>query len=123
MSRPPLISWGFAEEYCPQEPLIGCWPAFDAPAIKIRPSLLRLAHLHPARNSKREGKVVDPFFILAVLACLTVLVVLALGLGGFAGGGAFNKKNSNKLMRYRIAAQFVAIIFIVLFVYFRNQGG
>jgi len=65
----------------------------------------------------------DIFFILAVVACLAVIGVLALGLGGFAGGGAFNKKNSNKLMRYRIAAQFVAVIFIVIFVYFRNQGG
>ncbi len=65
----------------------------------------------------------DPFFYLAVIACLAVLVVLALGLGGFAGGGAFNKKNSNKLMRYRIIAQFVAVIFIILFVVFRGQGG
>lgn len=65
----------------------------------------------------------DPFFILAIIACLAVVIVLALGLGGFAGGGAFNKKNSNKLMRYRLAAQFVAVIFIVIFVYFRNQGG
>ncbi len=65
----------------------------------------------------------DPFFILAALACLVVVVVLAFGLGGFAGGGAFNKNNANKLMRYRIAAQFVAIVFIVLFVFFRNQGG
>ncbi len=64
----------------------------------------------------------DIFFYLAVIACLAVVGVLALGLGGFAGGGAFNKKNSNKLMRYRIAAQFVAVIFIVIFVYFRNQG-
>lgn len=65
----------------------------------------------------------DPFFILAAIACLAVVVILALGLGGFAGGGAFNKKNANKLMRYRIAAQFVAVVFIVVFVYFRNQGG
>ncbi|MEM1351342.1 MAG: twin transmembrane helix small protein [Pseudomonadota bacterium] len=65
----------------------------------------------------------DPFFILAALASLAVVVVLALGLGGFAGGGAFNKKNANKLMRYRIAAQFAAVVMIVLFVYFRNQGG
>jgi len=65
----------------------------------------------------------DIFFMLAIVACLAFIGVLALGLGGFAGGGAFNKKNSNKLMRYRIAAQFVAVIFIVIFVYFRNQGG
>jgi membrane protein DedA with SNARE-associated domain len=67
--------------------------------------------------------VADPFFILAAIACLAVVVVLAFGLGGFAGGGSFNKKNSNKLMRLRIIAQFIAVIFIVLFVYFRNQGG
>lgn len=65
----------------------------------------------------------DPFFILAALASFAVVVVLAFGLGGFAGGGAFNKKNANKLMRYRIAAQFAAVVMIVLFVYFRNQGG
>ena len=64
----------------------------------------------------------DPLFILAVVACLAVVVVLALGLGGYASGGAFNKKNSNKLMRYRLIAQFIAVILIVLFVYFRNQG-
>lgn len=61
----------------------------------------------------------DPLFILAVLACLAVVIILMFGLGGFAGGGAFNKKNSNKLMRYRIGAQFVAVCIIMLYVYFR----
>lgn len=65
----------------------------------------------------------DPLFILIVLACVAVVIVLMLGLGGFAGGGAFNKKNSNKLMRYRIAAQFVAMLLIVLYVYLRQNGG
>ncbi|MGZ2256224.1 twin transmembrane helix small protein [Roseobacter sp. A03A-229] len=65
----------------------------------------------------------DPLFILIVLACLAVVVVLMLGLGGFAGGGEFNKKNSNKLMRYRIAAQFIAVLLIVLYVFLRQQGG
>lgn len=64
----------------------------------------------------------DTFFYLAVIASIAVVVILALGLGGFAGGGAFNKKNSNKLMRYRLAAQFIAVIFIIIFVFFRNQG-
>ena len=65
----------------------------------------------------------DPFFILAVVACVAVVIVLMLGLGGFAKGGAFNKKNSNKLMRYRIAAQFIAVLFILAFVYFRKDAG
>jgi hypothetical protein len=58
--------------------------------------------------------------ILAVLACLAVVVILMFGLGGFAGGGAFNKKNANKLMRYRIGAQFVAVCIILLYVYLRK---
>ncbi|MBW4707313.1 twin transmembrane helix small protein [Roseobacter sp. YSTF-M11] len=65
----------------------------------------------------------DPLLVLIVLACLAVVVILMLGLGGFAGGGAFNKKNSNKLMRYRIAAQFVAVCLIVLYVFLRQKGG
>lgn len=65
----------------------------------------------------------DPLFVLIILACVAVVIVLMLGLGGFAGGGAFNKKNSNKLMRYRIGAQFVAVILIVLYVYLRQKGG
>ncbi|MGC3938383.1 twin transmembrane helix small protein [Roseobacter sp. EG26] len=65
----------------------------------------------------------DPLFVLIVLACIAVVIVLMLGLGGFAGGGAFNKKNSNKLMRYRIAAQFVAVCLIVLYVFLRQKGG
>jgi preprotein translocase subunit SecG len=60
----------------------------------------------------------DPFFILIIIAVVAVVIVLALGLGGFAGGGAFNKANSNKLMRYRLIAQFVAVLLIVAYVYF-----
>ncbi len=60
----------------------------------------------------------DPFFIIVVIAVLAVLIVLMLGLGGFAGGGAFNKANSNKLMRWRIILQFIAVILIAGYVYF-----
>lgn len=60
----------------------------------------------------------DPFFILIVIAVIAVVIVLVMGLGGFAGGGAFNKANSNKLMRWRIIAQFIAVILIVIYVYF-----
>ncbi len=60
----------------------------------------------------------DPFFILIIIAVIAVVIVLMLGLGGFAGGGAFNKANSNKLMRWRIIAQFIAVVLIVAYVYF-----
>lgn len=65
----------------------------------------------------------DPLFILIMLACLAVVVVLLLGLGGFAKGSGWAKNNSNKLMRYRIAAQFVAVLLIVAYVFLRQNGG
>lgn len=65
----------------------------------------------------------DPLFILAALASLGVLVILAIGIGGFAKGGEFNKKHANRLMRYRIAAQAVAVLLIVGFAWLRSRGG
>ncbi|MEP5729101.1 MAG: twin transmembrane helix small protein [Sulfitobacter sp.] len=65
----------------------------------------------------------DTLFIVVLLAVAAVAIVLMIGLGGFAGGGAFNKKNSNKLMRYRILAQFIAVLLIVGFVWLRGGTG
>lgn len=65
----------------------------------------------------------DPFFVVVVLACLTVVGILAVGLGGFGGGGEFNKKHANRLMRYRIGAQFVAVLLILSYVAYRGSGG
>ncbi len=62
----------------------------------------------------------DPLFTIVLLAVLVVVVILMIGLGGFAGGGEFNKKNSNRLMRYRIIAQFVAVVLILGFVWLRG---
>ncbi|WP_299048051.1 twin transmembrane helix small protein [uncultured Tateyamaria sp.] len=64
----------------------------------------------------------DPLFILIALACLAVVVVLMLGLGGFAKGSGWAKSNSNRLMRYRIAAQFVAVLLILAYVALRGTG-
>ena len=65
----------------------------------------------------------DPLFYLIALACLATLAVLALGIGGFARGGEDRGRKSNKLMRWRIAAQFVAVVLIAVFVWLRGQGG
>lgn len=65
----------------------------------------------------------DPLFLVILFAIAAVAIVLMIGLGGFAGGGAFNKKNSNKLMRYRLLAQFIAVLLIVGFVYLRKDAG
>ncbi|SEO87166.1 Hypoxia induced protein conserved region [Salinihabitans flavidus] len=64
----------------------------------------------------------DPLFYVVAAAVLAVLVILMIGVGGFAKGGDFNRKYANKIMRLRIAAQFVAVVLILLFVWLR-QGG
>lgn len=65
----------------------------------------------------------DPLFLIAAVACLVVLGVLMVGVGGFARGGDFNKKYANKIMRLRLLAQFVAVLLILAFVYFSGRGG
>jgi len=65
----------------------------------------------------------DPLFIVAALACLVVLAILLVGIGGFAKGGEFNRKHANRIMRYRIVAQFVAVVLILLFVAVQRMGG
>lgn len=64
----------------------------------------------------------DPLFILVLIAVLAVLGILMVGIGGFARGGDFSKKHANRIMRYRIYAQFVAVVLILLFVLVRGEG-
>ena len=56
--------------------------------------------------------------IFVMVVCLLVVIVLMIGLGGFAFGGDFNKKYANKIMRLRILLQAIAIFLIIFFVYF-----
>ncbi len=65
----------------------------------------------------------DFLFTAILVAMAAVVVILMIGIGGFAKGGAFNKKHGNKMMQLRIIAQFVAICLIVLFVWLRGSGG
>jgi hypothetical protein len=65
----------------------------------------------------------DPLFIIAAIAALVVLIILMIGIGSFAKGGEFNRRNANRLMRYRIIAQAVAVILIVGFAWMRSGGG
>ncbi|GHC13160.1 MULTISPECIES: twin transmembrane helix small protein [Gemmobacter] len=65
----------------------------------------------------------DPLFLLAAGASFVVLIVLMIGIGGFAKGGDFNRKHANRLMRYRIIAQAIAVLLIVLFAWLHQRGG
>ena len=64
----------------------------------------------------------DPLFIVVAICVLAVVIILMIGIGGFARGGDFNRKHANRLMRYRIIAQAVAVVVILAFVYLRSGG-
>lgn len=65
----------------------------------------------------------DPLVLLVIGAALVVLVILMIGLGSFAKGGEFNRRNSNRLMRWRVGAQAVAVLIIVIVAWMRHRGG
>ena len=64
----------------------------------------------------------DPFLIVVILACLAVAGILLVGVGGFGVGGEFNRKHGNRMMRWRIGAQFVAVLLILAYVWWRGAG-
>ena len=66
--------------------------------------------------------ILENAHVIVIVACLLVLIVLMIGLGGFTFGGDFNRKYANKIMRLRILLQAIAILMIILFVYFSRGG-
>lgn len=65
----------------------------------------------------------NTLYILVVITILAVLIVLMIGLGGFMGGGEFNRKYGNRLMRWRVILQGVAVILILILVALRGTTG
>ncbi|WP_224816997.1 twin transmembrane helix small protein [Hasllibacter sp. MH4015] len=65
----------------------------------------------------------DPLLLAGLIACAAVLVVLLLGINSFRRGGTDGSKRSNKLMQWRIGLQFLAIVLLLAFVFFRRQAG
>ncbi len=76
-----------------------------------------------AESATSTGMIYTPLLFLVPIACLAVVVVLLIGVGGFARGGEFNRKYANKLMQLRILAQFIAVVLIVLVVWLAKRGG
>ena len=64
----------------------------------------------------------DPLFLLIALALLAVVVALSLGIANFGKGTAEAAKKSNRMMKLRIVAQFIAVVLILLFVWLRAGG-
>jgi hypothetical protein len=63
-----------------------------------------------------------PLFYLVIASAIGVLIILLIGISSFARGGEFNRKHANRIMRYRIAAQALAVILVLLFVFIKNIG-
>jgi hypothetical protein len=63
----------------------------------------------------------EPLFILMALAVLAVAVILTVGIGGFAKGGEFNRRHGNRMMRWRIIAQAIAVVLILIFIWLRGS--
>ena len=55
------------------------------------------------------------FMILTALFMLATLITLGIGVVGMGKGGAFNRQNSNRLMRLRVLFQGLAIASFLLF--------
>lgn len=64
----------------------------------------------------------DPLFWIVALAVLGVAGILLFGVGTFGRGGEFNRRNANRIMRWRIGAQAVAVALILFYIWFRNGG-
>jgi len=61
-------------------------------------------------------------FYLALAACIATLIVVMIGILGF-GTGRASASFSQKMMRLRIVAQFVAIVLIMLTIWLAQSGG
>jgi len=60
--------------------------------------------------------------IIIGLALLTVFASLVMGALNMRKGGTEARLKSNKFMRLRVAAQFVAVIALILMVYLRSKS-
>ena len=61
-------------------------------------------------------------FFLIPLALAATALILGAGIYSLAKGGTFAKENSNKLMRWRVMAQAVAIALMMLFLLLIGRG-
>jgi len=61
-------------------------------------------------------------FIVLLFILLATVGVLFLGLFSMAKGGDFNRKYGNKLMRFRVAFQAVAILLVLILILLVNHG-
>ncbi|WP_438996470.1 twin transmembrane helix small protein [Candidatus Puniceispirillum sp.] len=61
--------------------------------------------------------------IILIVALLIVAAILGWGVMTMARGGDYNVKNSNRIMRYRIIFQALALIIILGLMWYRKTNG
>jgi hypothetical protein len=64
-----------------------------------------------------------PFNILIPVALLAVFAVLCFGIFTLFKGGDFGRSWSNKAMRLRVVAQFVAVLILLLALWVKQHWG
>lgn len=64
----------------------------------------------------------DPLFLVVAAAMLAVVVILAIGISYFGRGDVESAKKSNRMMKWRLAAQFIAVLLILLYIWVRSKG-
>ncbi|MBU2937376.1 MULTISPECIES: twin transmembrane helix small protein [Pacificibacter] len=65
----------------------------------------------------------DPLFIAVIVGCVIVSLILARGISLMGRGGMDGAKKSNKMMQYRIGAQLIVVVLVVIYVALRKTGG
>jgi hypothetical protein len=61
--------------------------------------------------------------VIVMIAVLVVVAILMFGIGTYAKGGEFNRKHANRIMRWRVIAQGIAIVIILIVVAIRHARG
>ena len=61
--------------------------------------------------------------VIMTISLISVGAILFWGVYTMGRGGNYNRNNSNKIMRYRIIFQALALIVFVLIVWFREPRG
>ena len=64
----------------------------------------------------------DPISTVATILALIVLAILLFGIATFARGGEFNRRNANRIMRWRLAAQFIAVVVVVGLAWLKSRS-
>ena len=60
--------------------------------------------------------------IILLISLVIVAGILGWGVLTMARGGAYNVKNSNRIMRYRIIFQALALVVILVLMWLRKDG-